>query len=97
MADRRELFFLKKPYTFILGLFILIKFAKNETHSLYKKSDPMVQFSNGTIIDGLTDSDKVWIVEFYSSWCGHCQMFAPKWVRLSYELKSKKIFIVLSH
>ena len=57
---------------------------------LYKKSDPMTLFTNDTILPILeSNADRVFIVEFYSSWCGHCQMFAPKWLRLSWELKGK--------
>ncbi|KAK9499836.1 hypothetical protein O3M35_002797 [Rhynocoris fuscipes] len=31
-------------------------------------------------------STKSWFVEFYSSWCGHCQRFAPKWKTLAQEM-----------
>ncbi|KAG7392639.1 Sulfhydryl oxidase 1 [Phytophthora pseudosyringae] len=27
----------------------------------------------------LKDSQSVWIVDYYSSWCAHCRMFAPEW------------------
>ncbi|KAG6618579.1 protein disulfide-isomerase domain [Phytophthora cinnamomi] len=30
----------------------------------------------------LNDSDSVWIVDYYSSWCAHCRMFAPEWEKV---------------
>ncbi|XP_002155792.1 sulfhydryl oxidase 1 isoform X1 [Hydra vulgaris] len=60
---------------------------------LYKDTDPMVQFTNDTIKKYLTGNDKVWIVEFYSSWCGHCQAFAPTWIRLALQLKNWNSFV----
>ncbi|KAL4151652.1 hypothetical protein PRNP1_008594 [Phytophthora ramorum] len=30
----------------------------------------------------LNDSDAVWIVDYYSSWCAHCRMFAPEWEKV---------------
>ncbi|GMF09642.1 unnamed protein product [Phytophthora lilii] len=30
----------------------------------------------------LSDSESVWIVDYYSSWCAHCRMFAPEWEKV---------------
>ncbi|KAF1794857.1 Thioredoxin, conserved site [Phytophthora cactorum] len=30
----------------------------------------------------LADSESVWVVDYYSSWCAHCRMFAPKWEKV---------------
>lgn len=34
----------------------------------------------------VTESKWLWVVEMYSSWCGHCQNFAPKLKELAEEL-----------
>lgn len=35
---------------------------------------------------------KVWLVEFYNSWCGHCHRFAPTWKGLAADIYGKKSF-----
>jgi thiol-disulfide isomerase/thioredoxin len=32
------------------------------------------------------NSKTAWVVEFYSSWCGHCQYYAPTWKKLAEEI-----------
>ena len=64
--------------------------------SLYDDTDPMVQLNNVTIYSELEGSKKHWIVEFYSSWCGHCQQFAPTWKRLAWEVKSMNLIVIKS-
>jgi len=32
------------------------------------------------------ESDKLWFVEFYNSWCGHCHRFAPTWKALAVDI-----------
>ncbi len=54
---------------------------------LYTKDDPMEILDNSTIKNKLYESKYVWVVEFYSSWCGHCHAFAPTWKRFARELK----------
>jgi len=43
--------------------------------SLYKDSEVIDFFDNNT--DLLYNSETLWVVQFYSHWCGHCQRFAP--------------------
>ena len=35
----------------------------------------------------ITATSNAWLVEFYSSWCGHCIDFAPAFIQLANDLK----------
>ncbi|XP_065556580.1 sulfhydryl oxidase 2-like isoform X1 [Artemia franciscana] len=50
----------------------------DEFPALYNASDKLVILSKDNFYPKvLNDTEHVWLVEFYSSWCGHCQYFAP--------------------
>jgi thiol oxidase len=54
---------------------------------LYKDTDPIVQM---TVVDFKTtilETSNAWLIEFYSSWCGHCIDFAPTFVELANDVK----------
>eukprot|EP00794_Sanderia_malayensis_P015846 gene15846-17444_t len=53
---------------------------------LYNKNDPMELLDNSTIKRSIYNSEYVWVVEFYSSWCGHCHAFAPTWKKFAREV-----------
>lgn len=35
------------------------------------------------------EKHKLWLVEFYNSWCGHCHRFAPTWKSLASNIYGK--------
>lgn len=53
---------------------------------LYAPTDKIVLLENDTI-SSIYNSSFAWFVEFYSSWCGHCQSFAPHWKYLAKQVE----------
>ena len=45
-------------------------------------------FHGNQLEKAITSSSVLWMVEFYSSWCGHCQHFAPVMKELGTEVKA---------
>lgn len=50
---------------------------------LYSSADHIVLLENDTISSVVHNSPSAWVVEFYSSFCGHCHAFAPTWKKLA--------------
>ena len=48
----------------------------------YKTYSQVVELLDSSISQ-LYNSDTLWVVQFYSHWCGHCQRFAPFWKDLA--------------
>ena len=57
-----------------------------EVVTLYDENDEVVELFDDTI-DQIVDSGKLWVVEFYAHWCGHCQRFAPQWKEVAKQFK----------
>ena len=68
-------------------LFTEARAVKNE-NSLYDPSvDFVAVFDNSTIYKSIYNSPKLWFVEFYSAWCGHCRHFAPTYKLFAEDVK----------
>lgn len=50
---------------------------------LYEGITSIQSLNNDTIDRVLVKSNRCWMVQFYSSWCGHCQSFAPTYIGLA--------------
>ena len=74
-------FFILTAYVFIYHVFLICG------SPLYGPSDKIVLLENDTISSSIYNSSFAWFVEFYSSWCGHCQSFAPYWKQLAKEVE----------
>uniref|UniRef100_H3BBW7 Sulfhydryl oxidase n=1 Tax=Latimeria chalumnae TaxID=7897 RepID=H3BBW7_LATCH len=54
---------------------------------LYSSQDSVVILDSKTIKKALLNSSSAWVLEFYSSWCGHCINYAPTWKALASDVK----------
>eukprot|EP00096_Caligus_rogercresseyi_P011264 TRINITY_DN4381_c0_g1_i1.p1 TRINITY_DN4381_c0_g1~~TRINITY_DN4381_c0_g1_i1.p1 ORF type:complete len:583 (+),score=160.69 TRINITY_DN4381_c0_g1_i1:391-2139(+) len=75
----------------ILGALSTLSTA--EESPLYEPSDPLVILSRDNFSDKVHGSPTAWIVEFYSSWCGHCIRFAPTFKEFAGKVKNWKDII----
>lgn len=57
--------------------------------SLYLPDDPMLQLNISTFNSSIYGKPKGILVEFYSSWCGHCINFAPLWRTFAKDVEGK--------
>ena len=61
------------------GFPLTTEFGLFATEDLYKNGVDLgiTSFERNEVNETLQKTDKPWLIQFYSSWCGHCQRFAP--------------------
>lgn len=64
-----------------------------KTSELYDSNDKLVILNNATFNSHVYNKTNVWLVEFYNSWCGFCQRFAPTWKEFAESVHGEKINI----
>ena len=64
---------------FYHGLPLTMEFGMFATEDLYKNGVDIgiTSFERSQVNETLQKTTKPWLIQFYSSWCGHCQHFAP--------------------
>lgn len=73
----------------ILSLLLLVSPVCSKHCSLYEPPIPGIVCLHGNkVTTVLSNSSTSWMVEFYSSWCGHCQHFAPTMKEVGEETQS---------
>lgn len=61
-----------------------------EGQGLYSADDDVEILTAGNLKGKLYGKPHAWIVEFYNSWCGFCQRFAPSWKALASDVRGWK-------
>ncbi|XP_028314414.1 sulfhydryl oxidase 2 isoform X3 [Gouania willdenowi] len=54
---------------------------------LYTEEDPLELLSSGSLKPAVINSSSAWIVQFFSSWCGHCIQYSDTWKLLAQDVK----------
>ncbi|XP_070820777.1 sulfhydryl oxidase 2 [Chaetodon trifascialis] len=54
---------------------------------LYTEEDPLVILSSSSLKPTVTNSSSAWLVQFFSSWCGHCIQYSSTWKALAQDVK----------
>ncbi|KAK3088144.1 hypothetical protein FSP39_015352 [Pinctada imbricata] len=54
---------------------------------LYSDSDDVFILTSDNFYENVLKSEKIWNIEFYNSWCGHCIHFAPTYKELATDTK----------
>ncbi|KAM7305637.1 sulfhydryl oxidase 1 isoform X2 [Ixodes scapularis] len=53
---------------------------------LYDGNLPLVNLNASNFYDVLLGKENAWIIQFYSSWCGHCIHFAPMFKAFAHDI-----------
>lgn len=62
---------------------------------LYSADDDVEILTHKNFKQKLYKQNHAWIIEFYNSWCGFCQRFAPSWKALASDIRSWKDMIAV--
>lgn len=49
------------------------------SQGLYSTADKVAILNVTTFESTVLGTDVAWLIEFYNTWCGHCQHYAPIW------------------
>ncbi|CAG9761782.1 unnamed protein product [Ceutorhynchus assimilis] len=76
----------------ILIALICVQLSNNASidlsEGLYNETDHVVILTADNFKSTIVNSKKAWLVEFYNSWCGFCQRFAPGWKEFATDVKT---------
>lgn len=66
-----------------------LRIERRDAISLYDAKSHVVELTDDTLTSVIYSSPKIWVVEFYAHWCGHCQKFAKVWKKIADEFQGK--------
>lgn len=89
-GGRRALLPLPVLLPVLFPALLLVLLVAAATARLYRPGhDPLTVLTAGSVRPALLNSSAAWVVQFYSSSCGHCIAFAPTWRALAGDVKGE--------
>ncbi|XP_062874371.1 sulfhydryl oxidase 2 [Trichomycterus rosablanca] len=79
---------LRMAVRFYVSLVIVAVVVKHGwAGQLYTEEDPLVILRSDSLKQTVLNSSTGWLVQFYSSWCGHCIQYSPTWKSLAADVQ----------
>ncbi|KAK0407537.1 hypothetical protein QR680_019250 [Steinernema hermaphroditum] len=72
----------------LLSAFFALIASSAAIESLYAEGDNVLELDIDTFNATVYNQKRSFFIEFYSSWCGHCQSYKPTYVKFATSLKS---------
>ena len=66
---------------------LTLSISINTCFGLYSSKSNVVKLTKDNFKKLVTDSDDLWLIEFYAPWCGHCKQLVPAWEESANRLK----------
>jgi len=76
-----------------VGVSIVLLLTNSVDGKLYSDEDDVVSLDVGSFNGTVLGTSNAWLVEFYSSWCGHCVRYAPVYKQLATNVKGTTVHI----
>ncbi|CAH1179070.1 unnamed protein product [Phaedon cochleariae] len=77
-----------------LSIFEQKKYKRyTDAQGLYSSKDDVDILTVENFKNELYGNKRAWLIEFYNSWCGFCQRFAPSWKALATDVKDWKSLV----
>ncbi|XP_048414702.1 sulfhydryl oxidase 2 isoform X1 [Stegostoma tigrinum] len=73
-----------------VSIFLAQLLCHGHAARLYSSQDLVTVLEADSVKGLLVNSSAAWVVEFYSSWCGHCVSYAPTWKALARDVKDDR-------
>ncbi|XP_060697529.1 LIM/homeobox protein Lhx3 isoform X2 [Hemiscyllium ocellatum] len=77
----------------VIAAAFLAQLCHGHAARLYSSQDSVTILEAEGVKGLLGNSSAAWVVEFYSSWCGHCVNYAPTWKALARDVKEWELAI----
>lgn len=70
-----------------ISVLMALLFGRIHSTRLYTEEDPVVILTSDNLKLTVVNSSTAWLIQFYSSWCGHCIQYSPTWKALAGDVK----------
>lgn len=71
----------------LLAVLWLVPGSVGGAARLYTEEDPLRILSSGSLETTVGNSSSAWLVQFFSSWCGHCIQYSSTWKALAQDVQ----------
>ena len=63
------------------------KYSPPASSSFFPGGEEVVELTDSTFNERVLQSKRLWLVVFYTPWCGYCKQMAPEWAKAAKSLK----------